>query len=182
MTVLSMAGKERIQPTGGRGGGDPARLVERFADRVYRFLLAMTKDSETARDLTQETFLKIHRVIAEGHDSEHGDAYVLTVARNTALSWFRRQSVEKRHLTLVPEEELETLAPPGAADNPARELDRTELRTALLEALATLSEELRAVFLLSEVEGLSYAEIADIVGCPPGTVASRKHNAVMRLR
>jgi DNA-directed RNA polymerase specialized sigma24 family protein len=98
-----MAGEERIQPTGGRVGGDPARLVERFADRVYRFLLAMTKDSETARDLTQETFL------------------VLTVARNTALSWFRSQSVEKRHLTLVPKEELEPLASPGAADNPARE-------------------------------------------------------------
>jgi len=174
--------EEMAQPADGRGRWDPALLVESYADRVYRFLLALTKDREVARDLTQETFLKLHQAGQAGRGDLPSATYVLTVARNTALSWFRRRKLEAKHLSVVPSDDLEPLAVPAADDHPDHELARSELRVALREALATLPEELRSVFLLSEVEGLSYAEIAKVVDCPPGTVASRKHHAILKLR
>jgi RNA polymerase sigma-70 factor (ECF subfamily) len=170
------------KPTGGRGGWDPDLLVDLFARRVYRFLVAMTRDQEAAADLTQDTFLKIHSVRAQFGESPPSAAFVLTVARNTAISWMRRRTFEQHHFTALPTDTLQALAPAGESSAPDRELCRRELQADLLAALATLPADLREVFLLSEVEGLTYAEIAAAVGCPAGTVASRKHNAVQKLR
>lgn len=65
---------------------------------------------------------------------------------------------------------------------PDRALENRQLRDDLLAALSTLPEDQRSVFHLSEIEGLSYAEIAAILAVSPGTIASRKHHAVRRLR
>ncbi|MBD3337030.1 MAG: sigma-70 family RNA polymerase sigma factor [Candidatus Eisenbacteria bacterium] len=162
-------------------GWDPVLLVERFADRIYRFLLSLTGDEDMARDLTQETFLKLHR--SRGPDDPAAAAaYVFAAARNTALSRLRRRLVEGRHLAQVPSEDLERLHPAPSHEGPERKLEARELSRALRQALEELPEILRAAFLLSEIEELSYAEIGRILDCPPGTVASRKHLAVQRLR
>ena len=68
------------------------------------------------------------------------------------------------------------------APDPERAALEGERRRALRRALAGLEGEARAVLLLSEIEDLSYAEIGHILGCPPGTVGSRKHHTIRRLR
>ena len=156
------------------------KMTDLYLDGVYRFLLSMVRDPDTAADLAQETFLRLHRSELPG--GPPSEAYVLATARNTAVSWFRRRDLERRHLDVVAPEYLD---PRGAASgNPApdRDLERRELGAALEAALAALPEDLRSVFHLSEVEGLRYEQIAEVVGCPTGTVASRKHLAVRRLR
>ncbi|MBU0742884.1 sigma-70 family RNA polymerase sigma factor [bacterium] len=160
-----------------------ARLVDRDLDRVWRFLRALLHDADLARDIAHETFLRLRGAMAEGRARIDRDglphaAYVFAAARNAAMSHLRQTRTQRRRIVPldmggrdVPD------APP-----PDRELDRAELRSALDAALATLDETHRSVFLLSEIEGLRYEEIAEVLDIPPGTVASRKHHAAQRLR
>jgi len=170
------------KPTGGRGGWGPDLVVDLFAQRVYRFLVAMIRDRDAAEDLTQDTFLKIQGTRNRFGDGPPPVSYVLTVARNTAISWLRRRRFEQHHFRALPDASPQALASTRAGNDPARELHRKELQADLQAALAALPVELREVFLLSEVEGLTYAEIAAVAMCATGTVASRKHNAVRQLR
>ena len=158
-----------------------ARLVERDLDRVWRFLRALLRDADLARDVAHETFLRLRAALERGRARAGEDglprtAYVFAAARNAALSHLRR--TRRRHVVPLDQERHDA---PGAAA-PDRALVDAELRSALDAALATLDETHRAVFLLSEIEGLRYEEIAEALGIPPGTVASRKHHAARRLR
>jgi len=159
-----------------------AALVATYVDRVFRFLRALTGDEEMAADLTQETFLRLHQARQRLPEGEIETGYVFATARNTALSHLRRKGWEKRHLDFLPTEELAEIAATGGGEDPAGELERSEIGRGLAGALARIPEEERAAFLLVEVEELSYAEVARVLGCPPGTVASRKHRAVRLLR
>ncbi|MFO7653190.1 MAG: RNA polymerase sigma factor [Candidatus Krumholzibacteriia bacterium] len=151
-----------------------AALAETHAAGVLRYLRSLVGDGETARDLLQETFLRLH-----GRADGAGAALVYTVARSCAIDHLRRRKV--RALREVPDETASATAV-AAAGRPDRDLETRELRADLLAALAILPEDQRSVFHLSEIEGLSYAEIATIVGVSPGTIASRKHHAVRKLR
>lgn len=156
------------------------KLTDRHLDGVFRFLLSLVRDREAAADLAQETFLRLHK--SGSADDPPSTAYVLATARNTAVSWLRRRDLERRHIDVVPPEHLEPRGNPGGASAPDRAVESRELGEALDAALEALPEDLLSVFHLSEVEGLRYEQIAEVVGCPPGTVASRKHLAVRRLR
>ncbi len=149
-------------------------LVDTYLDRVYRFLCNLTRDDDLARDLSHETFLRLRKKVDRG--SEIAEAYVFTTARNTALSHWRSNKREEskrenwgRQNTAVQHETS------SSAEN-------QELRKALQTALGLLSEQHRSVFLLSEVEGLKYEQIAQVLGISMGTVASRKFNANRALR
>ncbi|MEN8007289.1 MAG: RNA polymerase sigma factor [Candidatus Krumholzibacteriota bacterium] len=151
-------------------------LVDRYLERVYRYLRNLTRDEDSARELAHETFLNLRRRLETGETPS--EAYVFTAARNAALSaWRRRQNDNRKH-------ELASVERPAGnpANSPTFETERKELRTALEDALGTLPEEQRSVFLLSEIEGLKYGEIAEAMGIPAGTVASRKHQAGRALR
>jgi len=153
-----------------------AALADRYAAGVYRYLRSLVGDPETARDLVHDTFLKLR-----GHVRDAGAALVFTVARSCALDHLRRRRVRNAHETTASESLLATTRAP-AGDEPDRALANRELCEDLLAALALLSEDQRSVFHLSEIEGLTYAEIAAILAVSPGTIASRKHHAVRRLR
>ncbi len=149
-------------------------LVDTYLDRVYRYLCNLTRDDDVARDLSHEAFLKLRKQVDKG--TEISEAYVFTTARNTALSSWRKNKRE--------EDKREAW---GLENNPGQQstsnsVENTELRQALESALGQLSEELRSVFLLSEVEGLKYEQIAEVLGISMGTVASRKFNASRALR
>jgi len=90
--------------------------------------------------------------------------------------------LEDRHTERLKPEGLEPIGNLTRPTDPDRAVERAEIRHALTDAIGALPEELRAVFLLSEISELSYAEISGILGCPVGTVGSRKHHAVERLR
>ena len=156
------------------------QLTDHYLDQVFRFLCAMINDRETAADLTQDTFLKLQD-LPIGHELP-GEAYVLATARNTAVSWLRRRKLERKHVEVLTHDDLNLQGKSSRAEAPDRLTESKELGAALDTALMSLPEDFRLVFHLSEVEGLSYAHIAEVMGCPAGTVASRKHLAVQRLR
>jgi RNA polymerase sigma factor (sigma-70 family) len=169
-----------MQPTIGTHHQEPparlAALVESHGAGVVRYLRSLVGDGDLARDLAQDTFLKLH-----AHADGAGAALVFTVARSCALDHLRRQKVRRGH-EVTDAESLAAAAPAPERYRPDRDLENRQLRDDLLAALATLPEDQRSVFHLSEIEGLAYAEIAAILEVSPGTIASRKHHAVRRLR
>lgn len=173
----------RKKPDSTPAGGVSERfvdLVDDYLDRVFRFLASLCRDEDLARELTHDTFLKLRGRIEAG--VQLSEAYIFTAARNTALtSWrFRKREVQRSE-SLEGVENV-TNSSGGGAVSPSQVLERKELREALEAALSHLSEDHRSVFLLSEVEGLKYDQIAEILNIPAGTVASRKHKATRRLK
>jgi RNA polymerase sigma-70 factor (ECF subfamily) len=140
------------------------RLFIRYRLPVYRFLRRLLRDETVAEDLTQETFMRAlgGRYHADGRER----AWVFQIARNLARDHLRAGS---RRPALV---ELTDVT--GRDDlTRATELDA---------ALAGLGEEDREVFLLKEIGGLSYGEIADACDLTPDAVRSRLHRTRLTLR
>ncbi len=149
-------------------------LVDTYLDRVYRYLCHLTRNDDEARDLSHETFIRLRKQVDKG--AEISEAYVFTTARNTALSnWRSHQREENKREAWGRQHDAHPPSTSSSAEN-------NELRQALQTAMGTLSEEHRTVFLLSEVEGLKYGQIAEILEISPGTVASRKFKASRALR
>ena len=151
-------------------------LVAAHAASVLRYLRVLTGDAELARDLAQETFLKL-----DAHAENAGSALVFTVARSCALDHLRRRRVPGRHERPATARDV-AAATAAAGSRPDRALENTQLDHGLRSALAALPEDQRSAFFLSEIEGLTYAEIATILGVSSGTIASRKHHAVRKMR
>ncbi len=149
-------------------------LVDEYLNHVYRYLSNLLHDDEAARDLCHETFLNLRRHVSM--DKEISKAYVFATARNEAISYWRRKKREGTKL------EAWTTEPKPDCRETSSSIENSELGEALQIALGCISEENRSVFLLSEVEGLSYLQIAEVLGISKGTVASRKFNACRSLR
>ena len=158
-------------------------LVDRYLERVHRYLCNLTRDRDEARELAHETFLNLRRRLDP--DRPPAEAYVFTAARNAFLSrWRRRHSEERLRERVVAEPGggAGTWRAQAAEASPQCAAERDALRSDLQAALARLPEDQRSVFLLSAVEGLKYGQIAEVMAIPAGTVASRKHHAVRALR
>jgi RNA polymerase sigma factor (sigma-70 family) len=152
------------------------RLAREHAAAVFRYLLTVVGDRDLAQDLVQDTFVRLHR-----HARDAGPGLVFTTARSVALDHLRRRKIRRRHEHHDQDTALDRAA---AADQPApdRSLEDQEFRRDLARALARLPEEQRTVFHLTEIEGRPYDEVARVLGISPGTIASRKHHAVRKLR
>ncbi|MCZ2857759.1 sigma-70 family RNA polymerase sigma factor [Blastococcus sp. VKM Ac-2987] len=147
--------------------GDPlaaATLVRETQSDVWR-LCAALGDRESADDLTQETYLRafgsLHRF--EGRSSVR--TWLLAIARRVCADSLR--SRRRRRLSLVRETtDLELLAAPGPGDTVAE-------GAAVSDLLGRLAADRREAFVLTQLLGLSYAEAAEVAGCPVGTIRSR---------
>jgi len=158
-------------------------LVDRYLERVYRYLRNLTRSEDAARDAAHEAFVKLRETVERG--ARPTEAYVFATARNTALTHWRLARSEdrkRRELALARDGAVGVWCGAGVAASPGLAVERRDLRDALEAALAELPEDQRSVFLLSAVEGLKYEQIAEVLDVPSGTVASRKHLAVRALR
>lgn len=146
-------------------------LFERTSTRIYRLLLRMTRDPDVAADLTQETYVKGFQGLDRFDGRAAVTSWLYRIAVNEALQFRRRQGVAALKLqALAPNQPTEVQRP------------RTDLRLDVEDALAELPSDDRALLLLRYQEELDYRDIAEILGCPEGTVASRLNRARDRLR
>lgn len=181
------------QVAAGRTGAFDA-VVLRHRDGLYRFFLRMGWSPPDAEDLVQDVFLRIYARAGEYVPTARFTTFLYRVARNQAIDRARRQkrrgAVESLDRPLPGREGDEADASLGdaiaAPADPASALERAETeawrRKLLARAVRTLPGHERAVFALSGREGLNYAGIAEALGIPVGTVKSRMHSAVHRLR
>jgi RNA polymerase sigma-70 factor (ECF subfamily) len=173
-----------------KGDHDAFRvLVERYQERAYGLALRVLRDEEWARDVVQEGFIKVYRSLDrfEGRSSFY--TWLYRIVMNLCLD-AKRSDRSNRHVEWDETAPLE--ADPASADavsavhqeftGPAGSLERAELREFMARAIEQLPDDARQTLLLREVEGLSYAEIAECLGVPKGTVMSRLHHARRRVR
>ncbi len=171
--------------------GDPAAfraLVERHHAPVYRFCLRAIKNPEAAADAAQEVFLRVVKNAPTWEPKAKFTTWVYTIARNHCIDEARKARF--RHTESL----NESLSKDG--DEGDQKIDRvasplpqsddvahgTRLRKAVDAALATLPEEQREVFLLREVSGLAFKEIAEATGVGENTVKSRMRYALTGLK
>jgi RNA polymerase sigma-70 factor, ECF subfamily len=150
-------------------GGDEAAFTElmRHAQpHVWRFVRHLLGDDEQAADVTQETFIRLHRSLARYRFDARFSTWLLKIARNAAVDEQRRSARRQRVVAAV--------SPRQASGDGA-------LGAELKAALAALSTRLREAFVVVEVFGLPYQEAADVLGVPKGTVKSRVFRARIEL-
>jgi len=146
---------------------------------VFRYLSRLVGHPETARDLTQEVFLRVSRSRVPEDGAAGRRAWIFTIARNLALNHVR--DATRRSAVISPRSAdgpLRPDTPPLESATPAVQ----ELAVAIREALDALPAVDRDVFLLRETAGLSYAEIATTVGLTIEAVRTRLRDARARLR
>ena len=151
------------------------KLVERYQHRLVRFAERMLGDADTAQDIAQETFLRLWRVRSRCPAPADLNCYLLQIARNLCLD-----SLRSHHPAEILDERTESL--PTSEEGIAASVQAKTLAELVRCSVRALPEPQRVVFILSHYEELSYREIAAVVGCPIGTVASRKFQAVETLR
>lgn len=140
---------------------------------LYRYALALTRDSDDAHDLVQDCCTV---ALDNAHRFEAGTnlrAWLFTIMHNRHVSHLRKQGRVGEHVTV--NDAFERLV------HPSDQIARLELRD-LAAALDELDEEFREVLILVSVEGLSYQEVSDVIGIPVGTVTSRLSRARSTLR
>jgi len=153
--------------------GDEAALtalIDRYGARVHAYLLRHSGNREDADDLLQETWVRVARSARSFDTARRFRSWIYGIATNLARDRFRRRTTRERALR-----ELAT-SPPAAVG--ADSIDRSELR----ERIGELPENMRAAVLLRYYEGMSEAEMAEVLDIPRGTVKSRLHAALRKLR
>jgi RNA polymerase sigma-70 factor (ECF subfamily) len=150
-------------------------------DAVYRFARSLTRDAERAEDLAQEAMLKAYRAWHQYQPGTNARAWLLTIVRNTFINQYRRQQHEGASLEL---EELEsyTAFPEVQESDPEGRFFDQLVDEEVLRAIEELPDEFREVVVLSDIEDLSYAEIAELLAVPIGTVKSRLFRARQALQ
>jgi RNA polymerase sigma-70 factor (ECF subfamily) len=159
-----------------RSGDEAAfsALYRRWQGRLYRFALRMTGSEALAEDALQETFLVVIGGAA-GYDPARGSfpGWLFGVARNQVLTRLRRES---RFVPLEPDAG-EPVHEVRAVDDIQAELLRREDVERVRGAVLDLAEPFREAVVLCDLQGLSYEDAAQAMGCPIGTVRSRLHRA-----
>jgi RNA polymerase sigma-70 factor (ECF subfamily) len=144
-------------------------LFERHHLAVYRFLRRMGSSRTDAEDLTQQVFLRVLQALPGYEERQLERAWVFRIARNVRLDHWRSRGRK----------------PGGDSFDERRQAPRSVAhldRLALDQALAGLGEPEREAFLLRELGGLGYREIAEATGATPDAVRSRIHRARLALR
>jgi RNA polymerase sigma-70 factor, ECF subfamily len=161
-------------------------LVEKYRQRVWRLAYNLLRDREEAWDVAQEAFIRAYQALPSFRGQSAFYTWLYRIVMNVAADRARSRGARARAFGTerVPEEEWDRVLPD---QNPAEEAPdaaaaRREQRRKIDQALGTLPEHHRKIVVLSDLEGLSYREIADTLEIPMGTVMSRLHNARKRLR
>src|SRR5580700_10769999 len=155
-----------------RGEADAFReLFEAYKDRVYSIALRYSGNPAAAMDIAQDTFLKLLSRIGDYRAEASFDSWLYRLVVNSCIDDQRRG----RRLTPFLDGLLDAVRAP--AESVLHNLLRAETGRRVQDVVARLAPEQRIVIVLRYTENLSYEEIAQILGCSPGTVASRLNRA-----
>lgn len=159
-------------------GGEQAAykvLVERYQARVFAVAYGVLRNREDAREVAQEAFIKAYDNLGSFRRDSSFYTWIYRITMNLGIDLQRRayrsRETELDETRITPDDAHHTGPRPMAT--PGQSLERKQLAGRLRAAIDTLPADQRAAIILREVEGLSYKEIADALGCAEGTVMSR---------
>jgi len=161
-------------------------LALKHLDPLYSAALRLTKNDRDAEDLVQDTFLRAYRFFDKFERGTNMKAWLFKILTNTFINRYRRGGLERSVLDGPDADPLAdgwiSSSTMEAMRDPESQALRPMLEQEIQRILNELPEEFRLAVVLSDVEELSYKEIADIMGCPIGTVMSRLHRGRRLLK
>jgi len=159
-------------------------LVRRYQDKVYRLSYKILRHEDDAAEALQDALLSAYRGLKNFKAESTFSTWLYRVATNAALMKYRKR--RDGHVSLErsqsDNEDAEPLALPDWSAQPLDELLDTETREVMQEGIDRLPEELRVVFVLRDVEGLSNGEVSEVLDLSIPAVKSRLHRARLQLR
>ncbi len=159
------------------GDGAFERHVLPEIEVLLRVANSLTRNHAEAEDLVQDTLVRAYRAI-DGFDGRHPRAWLLTILRNTHINRNRRRRPE----LLRDPDAVEGRMISDASDERTDAGIDDEIDVEIVRALGSLDDPFRRVVELVDIDGLTYAEAAEVLDVPVGTVMSRLHRARSRIR
>ena len=165
-----------------RGDRDAFRtLFERYHRRAYALAFGVLRHPDDALDVVQDAFIKAHKYLDKFEGNSSFYTWLYRIVMNLAIDHLRKHrrqkpvELDEHHLDEAAGDE--SLLPKILGGNPGRALLDKQIRARIDEALGTLSDNHRAVLIMRELEGMSYEEMAQAMGCSKGTIMSRLFHA-----
>ena len=154
-------------------------IFDKYHNKVYRIAFGVVRQREEALDVVQEVFIKLFRSIKNFKGRSHFYTYLYRMVMNTAIDHKRKTG--KQFMSSLDEEG--SFEPSDEAEKgPERILLQKELEERVKLAMDKLPDEQKAALIFRDVEGLSYQEMAEAMGCSIGTVMSRLHYGRKRMQ
>lgn len=156
-------------------GDDTAfeELVDRHYQSVYRFAYRFLNDPPEAEDITQEVFLRVFRASKTYSPRAKFSTWLYTITKNLCFNELRK----KRTVSIVSIEDEMIPELPSVDDSTVSKIEEAEVRERVLVAVKSLPPNLRIAVILLKYHGLSYEEVAEILGCTINAVKLRVHRA-----
>jgi RNA polymerase sigma-70 factor (ECF subfamily) len=163
-------------------------LVRRYERPLYNFILRSVRRKDGADELLQDVFLKVVQRSRDFKGNSKLSTWLYTIARNLCIDHSRKM-VFRRHKSLDAPSRPDEDSAPSLLDRTAtgeagidRQTIAKDLRIRIAAAVEELPEEQREVFLMRQVQGMAFKDIADVIGVPENTVKSRMRYALERLQ
>ena len=158
-------------------------LVSRYQERVLNLVYRRLDDRELALDVAQEVFLKAYRALPRFRADSKFYTWLFRIAVNESIS-ARRRLVRRKTASLdaTNSEGEKSQDPPDTRFEPGAEVERLDDQAMVRRAIAELDDDLAEVILLRDIDQLSYAEVAETLQMPLGSVKSRLHRARNALK
>ena len=159
-------------------------MVRRFRKKIFSIAFGITLDAEESQDIMQEVFLQVYRTIGDFRGDASLATWLYRITVNRSLNWKRRWARRFKwlHVSTDSTDGQPVVEPESDLPSPEIRVANAQTRRQIDNALKMLPDQARTVFVLREIEGLSYEEIADAIGIKLGTVRSRLFHARKRLK
>lgn len=162
-----------------------SRLVDAYSPNIYRLALKILGNTQDAEDILQETFFKAYKHLKNFNGRSKVSTWLYRIATNEALMLIRRRKLDTISIDepwVSADEDQEPLQIVDWCCLPESELMSSEVREKLDDAVDSLTHSLRVVFLLRDIENLTTAETAEVLGLTETAVKTRLSRARLQLR
>lgn len=157
-------------------------IYEVYARKVLNYIYRMVNSREEAEDLAQETFVTVYQKLGTLKDNSKFEPWLFRIARNFVYQQYRVRAPAASSIDSIDEDGRPEIQVADAGKSPDGAFQSRELEDVVEGAIGDLPEKYREVFVLSALQGLSYQQIADIVGRSLASVKTDIHRARLEVR
>ncbi len=186
-TTAGVATAELVERARNGDGRAFESLVELYKDKIFSFVSRMIHDPAEAEDIAQDTFLRAFQSLPRFRGASSFQTWLYRIANNLVIDSVRRQRRRQDggislDAPLDTDEGMMARDLPDDRRGPDELAASSAIQAEVQRAVARVSPRLRAVLVMYDLQGMSYQEIAEVLGCPLGTVKSRLFNARAQLK
>ena len=157
-------------------------IYEAYARKILNFIYRMINSLEEAEDLTQDTFVTVYKKLGTLKDNRKFEPWLFRIARNYVYQTYRTRTPLSSSIDSLNEDGQPSIQLPDERKNPDEAFQTQELENIVAEAISSLPEKYREVFVLSALQRFSYQQIADIVGRSLPSIKTDIHRARIEVR